>query len=83
MAVPEARNFLPPLQCTTHLPALLDPESSTNKSLSKRRELLSQQNSVHILQEMNSPQYLLFVRQIVREFSVVSSKSVEKLTSLI
>jgi len=55
MAVPKARNFLPRFKCTAYLPALLDPERATNNNLSKRRELLSQQNSVHILQDMNSP----------------------------
>jgi len=62
MAVPEARNFLPHLKCTTYLPALLHPERATNNNLSERRELLSQQNSVQILQVLNSPQYLLYIR---------------------
>jgi hypothetical protein len=48
MTVPEARNFLPHLKCPTHLPVLLDPERAANNNLSKRRELLSLHNSVHI-----------------------------------
>lgn len=62
MPVPEARNFLPHLKCTTYLPVLLDPERAANNNLSKRRELLSQQSSVHILQDLNLLQYLLYIR---------------------
>jgi len=62
MTVPEARIFLPHAKCTSYLPALLDPERDANYNLSKRREILSQQNSVYILQDLNPVQYLLYIR---------------------
>jgi hypothetical protein len=62
ITVSEVRNFLPHVKCTSYLPALLYPERDANNDLSKRRELLSHQNSVHILKHLNSPQYLLYIR---------------------
>ena len=58
MTVPEAH---PHLKYPTYLPALLNPERDAYYNLSKRRELLSLQNSVHILQDLNPAQYLLYI----------------------